>query len=288
MDRRIGRTSSFFCDYFEWSGWYNSSVSIRLLGHYRLFQLYKKYNNVGGVPAENAYILYYRENRQLKDSWPQQLIPFLRPFFITIKAEVQSINHTLLFKRTDILQNFLFAADNNFDQALLDALEHISNPAFLSESPITNVQLEIHQNHQYHTSLSKNEFHVHPVVREQTATEKQTKGKEEGVFSKKQVLLFFDLLARDKKLEPIDFRKPKKFKDIAPLLRALTGRGEETWIAELNDYRHKELYAFSSDGERQELIRILINLAEKFRLAGLESVAKLADKKIIELEHAAP
>jgi hypothetical protein len=291
IDRMISRTGSFHCDFLEWTGWYDISVRIRLLGHYRLFQLYKKdlSRNSTGLSSEYTYVLYYRENRHLKYSWAHQTIAFLKPLLIKSdrNADVKSINRILLFKRPEILQNFLATAETDFDKALLTAIDLIHDPAFLSASPLTQVHLQVQETHQHNTTLAKNELHIHPVIKEEATPPPSPKGKEEGVFSKKQVLLFFDLLARDKKLEPIDFRKPKKFKDIAPLLRALTHRGEETWIAELNDYRHKELYAYSSDGERQELIRILINLAEKFRQAGLESVAKLADKKIIELEHAA-
>jgi hypothetical protein len=289
MDRRNSRTGSI-CYYYESVGWYNVNLAMRLLGHYRLFNLCQasQVMSYTGLPPELGYILHYRENNILKNTWVE-LIPFVKLSpRRSDHPEIKSINSTLLTKRTDILHNFLVAAHVDFEKALLDAIEQIHDPAFLSDSALANVHLEIHQNHQYNTTLAKNEFHVHPEIKEVAAPLSPTsKGKEEGIFSKKQVLLFFDLLARDKKLDPIDLRKPKKFKDIALLLRALTGRGEETWIAELNDYRHKELYAYSTDGERQELIRILINLAKKFRQAGLESIAKLADKKIIELEHAA-
>ena len=42
MDRKNSRTGSFHVDYLEWTGWYDTSVHMRLLGHYRLFQQYKK------------------------------------------------------------------------------------------------------------------------------------------------------------------------------------------------------------------------------------------------------
>lgn len=29
------------CRFLEWSGWYNQDISQRLLGHYRLYQLFK-------------------------------------------------------------------------------------------------------------------------------------------------------------------------------------------------------------------------------------------------------
>lgn len=288
--RRIARTSAFHCEFLEWSGWYYTSVPIRLLGHYRLFQFYKSHpsRNRTAVITENAYIRYFREKSYLYDCWPHVYIPYLKKILVVINREVQSINRDLLFKRPDILIDFLIAAETDFDKALLDALEKINDPAFLSEAPITNLQVAIHENHQYNTSLSKNEFHVHPVIREQTVTEKHSKGKEKDVFSKKQILLFFHLLATEGSLERIDLRKPDKFKDIAPLLHAITGHVEDSWLAQLDDYRNKDLYTYHSEGERQELIRILITLSNKLGKAGFKSVAKLADKKIMELERAAP
>ena len=290
VDRRIARTSAFHCEFYEWSGWYYISVPIRLLGHYRLFQRYKSHpgRNRTRLATENAYIWYFREKSYLYDCWPHIYLRLLKPILVVINKEVQSINHDLLYKRPDILINFLVAAETDFDKALLDAMEQINDPAFLSEASITNLQVAIHENHQYNTSLSKHEFHVHPVVREQIATEKQPKGKEKNVFSKKQLLLFFDLLHHDKKLEPLDLNNPQKTKAIAHLLQAISGKVEDSWLDELDKYRRKDLYTYHADGERQELIRILINLRDKCHAAGLHTIVKAADKKIIELEHAAP
>lgn len=298
MDRKNSRTGSFHVDYLEWTGWYDTSVHMRLLGHYRLFQQYKKHpdRNTTGLSPEYTYIVYYREKQHLKYSWPQQLIPYLKLFLIEINIEVQSINQTLLTKRPDILQNFLVDADTDFDSALLTAIEQIHDPGFLSESPTRNVHLEIHQNHQHNNSFSKNEFHVHPTVKEEPTPPKSqeipsarpAKGKEKDVFSKRQTLILFDLLATTGTIEPINLHKPNKFPAVAHLLRAITGKSEDSWKAELEDYRNKDLYAWHSDGERRELIRILINLAEKFGEAGFKTIAKAANQKIRELERAAP
>ena len=288
IDRRNNKTGSI-CYFYELISWYDTNIMMRLLGHYRLFQLCKNSHAIKktGLPAESGYILNYRENRILEYSWVQ-LIPFRN--LLANKSrnlEIKSINRTLLYKRTEILQTFLVAAQADFDKALLDAARQISHPAFLSDSPLTNIHFEIQQNHQHNTTLAKNEFHVHPVVKEQAPPAATAKGKEKDVFSKKQILILFDLLAKTGIIEHIDFRNPAKFEAVAHLLRAITGKGEESWLAELNDYKNKDLYAWHSDGERRELIRILTNLAEKLKKAGFKTVANLADQKIIPLERAA-
>ena len=295
-DRRNRRTRFFACNFQEWMGWYNNNIAQRLLGHYRLYQLFKhKYlTQRTELPPIQAYILQYRETLHLKLFFPR-IIALVQPiieFGMTNRQiEIHSINRMLLYQRSDILQEFLTDAEEDFEQAFLIAMKKILDPQFLYTPP-SNPEarrffVQINEEHQYNATFSKNEFHVHPTVHEQPATEKHPKGKEKDVFSKKQILIFFNLLAQKGFIEPIDLRKPDKFKDIAPLLRAISGHGEESWKAQLNDYRNKDLYAYHSEGERQELIRILITLSNKLNNAGFKSIANLADQKIIELEHAA-
>jgi hypothetical protein len=288
MDRRNNQTGSI-CYFYEFISWYDTNIKMRLLGHYRLFQLCKNSHTIKntGLPAEHSYIQCYRENRILKNSWIQ-LIPF-RTWFANENdnLEIKSTNHTLLFKRPEILQNFLVASHTDFDKALFDAAQQISQPSFLSDSPLTNIHLEIQQNHQHNTTIAKNEFHVHPVIKEQAPPAATAKGKEKDVFSKRQILILFDLLAKTGTIDSINLNKPNKFPAVAHLLRAITGKGEDSWLAELNDHRNKDLYAWHTDGERRELIRMLINLTEKFDEAGFKTIVKAANQKILELEHAA-
>lgn len=288
MDRRNSKSGQI-CYFFELIGWYQSTTAMRLLGHYRLFQLLKNSHEVKrtGLPPERGYILYYGQNDILKSTWIA-LIPFHRLLAINnAPPQIVAINRLLVTRHRDVLENFLIAAETDFEKALHDAIEQIRHPSFLSELPPTNLHLEITENHQHHTTLSKNELHIHPHIKEDAPPAKPAKGKEEGVFSKKQMLIILDLLAATKTIEPIDLKNPKKFPAIALLLRALTGHGEESWRDELNDYRTKGIYDWDSDGQRMELIRILTNLAEKFRSAGFRQIAKLADQKIRELERAA-
>jgi len=288
IDRRASQ-SGRICYYYEMTGWYDVNLAMRLLGHYRLFQLgiKKRAARYSHLSPEDCYILHYRENNILKNSWVF-FLSFLHFVLHVDNPEINTINRALVTKRTEILKNFLITAHNDFESALHDAIEQIRHPSFLSELPLTNLHLEITENHQHNITLAKNEFHVHPHIKEDAPPQKPSKGKEEGVFSKKQILIILDLLAAGGIIEPIDFKKTNKFPAIAQLLRALTGHGEESWRDELGDYHTKGLYSWSSDGQRMELIRILINLAERFRNAGFKKVAKLADQKIRELERAAP
>jgi hypothetical protein len=123
---------------------------------------------------------------------------------------------------------------------------------------------------------------VQPILRE------GAKGKEKGVFSKKQLLILFDLLSETNAIERIDFHKPNKFPDIATLFHALTGKAASSFTKELDDRRHKDIYQFHTAGERDQLIVALTNLANIFRAAGFRSIAKQADKKIKEIEASPP
>lgn len=122
------------------------------------------------------------------------------------------------------------------------------------------------------------------IEKESVIIKEGTKGKEKGVFSKKQILILFDLLSRTAKIERLDLHKPNKFDAVAQLFQALTGKPKESWLAELNDYKNKDLYEYHTPGELNQLLATLSNLADLFRKAGLRSVASLADKKIMELE----
>lgn len=123
------------------------------------------------------------------------------------------------------------------------------------------------------------EVHVPPAAAKEGA-----QGKEKGVFSKKQILMLFDLLAEDGWLERIDYSKPNRFGDIADLMHALTGKGKASFVEELKNYKTKGLYETHTGEEFKQVIRTLTNLGETFRAAGFREVAKLVDKKMRELE----
>jgi hypothetical protein len=292
-DRLNSLTGPLSCRLLEWIGWYNNSVSQRLLGHYRLFQLFKAHYPAteSNLPVVNAYILQYRGSHAVKYFF-SRIGAFLNTIVMRGETdryvEIQGVNRLLLNERFHILHDFLVDAQQDFEAALEHALQHIRDPRFFTSG---RSEIAFHQHNTYNnTSLSRNDFHVHPVIKEKVIEKEPviikegTKGKEKGVFSKKQILILFDLLSQTAKIEQIDLHKVNKFDAVAQLMQALTSKAKESWLAELNDYRNKDLYGYHTQGELNQLLATLSNLAELFRNAGLRSVAGLADKKINELE----
>jgi len=297
MDRLNSWTGLFACRYLEWTGWYNYKVSMRLLGHYRLFQHYRKayVKARRDLPAARAYILQYRSSNSFKYLM-SRVMAFIYSIF-TWKdyfpvVEIAVINRQLVRGSSIILEEFLNNADADFAAALTRALEQIDNPVFYNPgynatypvpapAPFFQFNQQNNTYHEYnnqHNTFNHNEINIQPVLKD------GAKGKEKGIFSKKQILILFDLLADGGKMERIDFSKPGKFSDIADLLHAITSKAKDSFVEELNDYRHKKLYEFNTEGELRQLISTLSNLSEICRKAGFRTIATLADRKIRELE----
>jgi hypothetical protein len=295
LDRVNSRSGPLACHLLEWTGWYNTSDALRLLGHYRLFQLYKaRYDprfrkEISPIPS---YILQYRSTYGIK-YFLSRTVAFLHRIVqrgdYDPNVEIQGINRMLVHQRADVLHDFLLDAETDFDQALKTAVAQIRNRAFFSPFPETppssNILVQVkndHQHHNYHnTSVS---HHINTIVKEQAPAKDTTRGKESGVFSKKQILIFFDLLARSGIIERIDLQKSGKTVALAKLLTAITGKSMDSWLAELKDYKTKDLYEYHTSGERTQLISTLTNLAQLFRSAGFRTIAREADKKMLELE----
>jgi hypothetical protein len=283
-DRLNSWTRIFPCRFLEWSGWYNYGIRQRLIGHYRLFKHFKSRHEkmAGELPATQAYILHYRSYYDLKN-FLNKAMSFLYSS-VTVNdysptAPYAAINRQLIYKKPEILLQFLIDADNDLDTALQQTVEIIKAPAFIGSqtaiphSPLSLIYNDNRTNNQYNSQVN-----IQPVLLEGAT------GKEKAVFSKKQQLIFFDLLSEAAGIERIDYRKSTKFDEIAALFYALTGKSKASFKHELEDHRNKSLYHCQSPGERKQLIIVLTNLAEKFRSAGFRSIAKLADKKMRELE----
>jgi len=289
------------CRFLEWIGWYTHSVPLRLLGHYRLYQLYKKHydRTAADIPPVHGYILQYRSSYWVKYYWYLFISRFPSMWGIPDRqVEIYAINKTLVYHRAAILYEFLANADLDFEKAYRHALDQIYHPEFLNTAAITktehsNVFVQVEQ----HNTITDahNELNIHPIVEKQTTTKetivikeapaaKELTGKEKGVFSKKQVLILFDLLAAAPKIERIDLFRQTKLEPTAQFFQALTGKGKDTWVETLKDYRNNDLYRCYTSGERSQLITVLENLATITRNAGFRTVAGLADKKIMELE----
>lgn len=298
---------SYYCRLLDWTGCYNFSISKRLWGHYRLYRYFKAHYEWFSkeLPASSAYILYYRSKADMKYFISRIMsIPLINSWYQSNAViRVAQINRSLAKENSDILLEFLNEAGENYEAAHAKALDRIKSPVFpirmenrhMEGSPPKIIQFNQENNHQttnnhqyntfthteVHTDVHHEvykEFHTQSIVRE------GVKGKEKGVFSKKQILILFDLLGEDSKLEKIDFSRSNKFGDIAGLLHALTGRGRDTFIEELHNARSRGLYTFNTQGELTQLLSTLINLGDICRKAGQKSIAKLVDKKIMELE----
>lgn len=307
-DKLNSRTGLLACRFLEWTGWYDYMIAQRLLGHYRLFQHFRKDYAKFSWPdmtAARAYILNYKATHGLK-YFLARLMSFIYTIFTPKEyyrvAQVAGVNHLLIKEHPFILEEFLEGADLDFEEALKKAMHRITDPYFLSmttkdsfaPAPATEpalippVQLSQFNhtvnnyatyNHQYNT-LNNNisNVNIQPVLRD------GAKGKESGIFTKRQILIFFDLLSGISTLEKVDLTKTAKFDGIAALLHALTGKSKESFIDEMKDHRNNGLYAFNTPGERNELIGILNNLSDAFRKAGFRSLATQADLKIKELD----
>lgn len=234
-----------------------------------------------------AYIIDYRSSHSSKHFVSRIIgaIYYLGSWGKPYKAlQTENFNKLLLNDYPDILKRFLANADMNFDAAFLETIKAISTLEFPTRAANPIIQQAIlmvqHQNEYKSYNNSTHYFNEYNT----TQASAGIKGKEKGVFSKRQILIMFDLLAENYKLEQIDFNKPNRFDAIANLLVAATGKSKESWIGELKDWRGKDLYNYNSDGELGQLIIIITNLSEMFRSAGFRSISKVADKKLIELQ----
>jgi hypothetical protein len=313
-DRLNGWTRLLPCRFLEWSSWYNQSIRNRLIGHYRLYNHFKKDFEIfhpHDLSVAQSYILQYRMNYGLKHFVSRTTSLIYSTITLRKFAPAGSyaiINRHLIYERPDILQQFLATAEINFDAALDQATQNILAPTFLNNhtgTPANTVAVQYNDNRsnaQYTDNRTNNQFvdnrisnqyndnhtdiQFNSQVTLQSNLHEGAQGKEKGVFSKKQLLLFFDLLSENAGLERIDFQKPTKFQGISELFHAISGKSASSFKGELDDHRNKSLYKCHTPGEFDQFIRDLTNLANAFRAAGFRSIARQADKKITELEAA--
>jgi hypothetical protein len=290
-DKLNSLTGHLDCRCLEWTGWYNQDIYQRLLGHYRLYQLFQKESKTdNALPQPLAYILNYRASHSFKYLLSRitgilyYLGSFGKPYY---PLQTEGINKLLVNEYAYILQAFLTESDNNFEEALSHAIRQLISPNFGKKS----VDELFHVKQSAVILQTRNEFNSYHNIthyfNEYTTVHNATngiKGKQKGVFSKKQILIFFDLLSETGKVEKIDFTRPNKFDSIADLLCAITNKCKESWIDQLKDCRNKGLYESRNEGELKQLIVTLTNFSEVFRKAGFRSIAVIADKKIRDLE----
>jgi hypothetical protein len=243
------------------------------------------------MPLTQAYILHYRSTHKIKYFISQvvsclyRIATFGRRY---LAVEIETFNHSLIHENARALAEFLDYAEEDFTGAFLLAMEQLhelilGRPAFQHSA-----QISIQFQQEYYNFQWRQERHYHPPsVHEPGASitpGPSPTGKTKGVFSKKQILILFDLLAQTARIEKIDLSKPNRYEALAALLHGLTGKSVQSWLQELDDHRGKDLYEFHTEGQRRQLIVTLTNMAELFRNAGFRSIAALADQKMRELE----
>jgi len=296
--RFAGWTGRLKCCWWEWSGWYNVDICQRLLGHYLLFQHFKKEDAFmnRGVEVAHAYILQYRATQGIK-----YLLSRIAAFFWSIvtlgmafpPVEIEGLNRILVNEGADVLLEFLTEAGADFQSALLKAAGETQSPSFLCKtgkgfSPTYLLQLN-HQSNTHHNESFTEINHHHnesfTKVTNQPIVKEGATGKEKGVFSKRQWLMFSDFLSDISPLEKIDFGRPRKFDKIAGFLHALSGKDKESFVSELNYYKNNGgLYKTKSLGELKQLIIALTDMFETFRNASQPDLEELTNKKIVELK----
>jgi hypothetical protein len=139
-DKLNSLTGHLDCRFLEWTGWYNQDIYQRLLGHYRLFQLFKKENKAEtGLHQPLAYIANYRASHSLKYllSRITGILYYLGSFGkLYYPVQTEGINKLLVNEYASILQTFLTEADNNFEEAILEAVGQILSPNFGKKSDV--------------------------------------------------------------------------------------------------------------------------------------------------------
>ena len=290
-DKLNSLTGPLECRFLEWTGWYNQDIYQRLFGHYRLYQVFKKEcNNKARMPLSLAYTVNYRASHGLKYLLSNiiGILYFIGTFGKRYGAlQTERFNKVLIKDHASILYEFLIEAEQDAQNALLHAVQKINAPEFGTKPPasilqINQVALTVQNNIEATTTYHNSSHYFNEYTTISAAN--GIKGKEKGVFSKKQILIFLDLLAETGKIEKIDFTKPNKFVAVGELLYAISGKSKDSWVEQLKDSGTEGLYDFKSDGDRKQLIVVLINLSNTLKNAGFRSIAKNADKKILELE----
>jgi len=279
MKDKLNRIASpLGCRLLEWSGWYSQDISQRLLGHYRLYQLYKAKNKVEShLSLTLAYLTHYRTLQAIK--YALSCITAVLYYIFTFgdryyPLSVGELNKQLINQQFIILQEFLTEAEVDFETALHKAIDHINGSGGKAHPKMTFIQNRLEYKVYNNTCHYFTEYNG--IV---LSGANELKGKQAGVLSKKQILILFDLLADKGDIERIDYTKPNKFESVAELFHALNGKSRSTWEEELKDCKNKGLYYYNDKGELNQLIKDITSLSNKARKAGFRTLSTAADKK---------
>ncbi|WP_439516800.1 hypothetical protein [Sediminibacterium sp.] len=272
------------CRLLEWSGWYNQDISQRLLGHYRLYQVFRVENDSNSHKSTLlTYIVSYKATHWLK-YFLSSIVAAIYYVFTFGKRytpfQIEGINRLLISDHPHILQAFLIEADKDFNNSLSKAVEQITSHNFLikSENRLTLIQKRTAYSYIQNSSHYFNDYSTIQTI------PNSIKGKEKGVFSKKQLLILLDILAENGAIEKIDYSKLNKFDAVATMLQAISGKSKDSILEQLKDTRNNGLYSFQNPAELKQLIITLTNLSDMFRNAGFRSVSNVLDRKLRELD----
>lgn len=192
-DRFNSRTGRFACYFLEWIGWYNGSIASRLLGHYRLYQLYKKDPEQAfrDIRLTQAYILHYRSSHRVKYLFSQIMslvycIATLgKHHFVFV--EIETLNRSLIYEHAGILQTFLEQADHDFTNAFHTAMAKL-NERILSvtdtppPAPPPPMIIQFHkEDHHYQQTFLSHYSYNHTEINFQPVIQSSHKGKEKDV-----------------------------------------------------------------------------------------------------------
>ena len=288
-DKLNGATGHLNCRFLEWSSLYNQDIAQRLLGHYRLYQVFKAENDAAaniGLALPLAYIVSYRASHRVKYALSTIMASIYYIFTFGKRyspLQIEGINRILINDKAIILQEFLQNADKDFFSALTKTVEQIGSVDFIDKADNKFMIIQQNKNEYKYNHYQTNSHYFNEYNNVQSSVN-GVKGKEKGVFSKKQLLILFDLLSENNIIDKIDYSKPNKFESIATMLQAVTGKSKDSIMEQLKDTRRDGLYSFQNIGELNQLIVTLTNLSEIFRSAGFRSIANMADKKLREFE----
>jgi hypothetical protein len=182
-DKLNNITGPFGCRFLEWSGWYNQDISQRLLGHYRLYQLFKAPNRVNSQLAlPLAYITQYRTLHAIKHTF--SCITAVLYYIFTLGDRyypllVEQLNKQLIIRHYTILQDFLIDAEIDFGESLHNAIDQINGSGKLVAPEISIVQNRLEHkvyNNTYHYLTEYNGINL--------SSSNELKGKQAGILSK--------------------------------------------------------------------------------------------------------
>ena len=173
-DKLNSLTGHLDCRFLEWTGWYNQDIYQRLLGHYRLYQLFKKENGSDNshLPLSVSYILNYKASHDVKYFLSRIMAGFyyavsLGKIYFPFQVEV--MNRLLIDERADILQEFLVNADENFEQALSEAFNRIASLSLNQRknnlhSHLNQVAVTLQVRNEYNNYTSQHYFNEYTTV----------------------------------------------------------------------------------------------------------------------------